>query len=200
MAGPAAVDAAGAVPWLLSARSPAALRGQARRLLDHLAGSADRLPVPDVGWSLVRGRAALEYRAVVLGHGAGTGGDGGRLAALRALSEGESAEAVVRGRVGTGGDRVVWVFPGQGAQWVGMGAELLDASPVFAGRVAECAAALAPFVDWSLVDVLRGVRGGADALGVSGAGGAGSLERVDVVQPVSWAVALGLAAVWESWG
>ncbi|MEX5713969.1 ketoacyl-synthetase C-terminal extension domain-containing protein, partial [Parafrankia sp. FMc6] len=96
VAGPAAVDAsgdgdgagAGTVPWLLSARSPAALRGQARRLLDHLAGSADRLPVPDVGWSLVRGRAALEYRAVVLGErGAGDAQVGGdRLAGLRALA------------------------------------------------------------------------------------------------------------------
>ncbi|TCJ30465.1 acyltransferase domain-containing protein, partial [Parafrankia sp. BMG5.11] len=162
----------------------------------------------DVGWSLVRGRAALEYRAVVFGErGAGDAQVGGdRLAGLRALAADEPVETVVRGRVGTGGDRVVWVFPGQGAQWVGMGVELLDASAVFAGRIAECAAALAPFVDWSLVDVLRGASDAPGAAGIAGvggvvgAGGAGLLERVDVVQPVSWAVALGLAAVWESWG
>ena len=76
------------------------------------------------------------------------------------------------------------MFPGQGSQWAGMGAELLDASPVFAARLAECAAALAPFVDWSLLDVLRGERARCD--------------RVDVVQPVLFAVMVSLAALWRS--
>ncbi|TJZ95689.1 acyltransferase domain-containing protein [Actinacidiphila oryziradicis] len=65
-----------------------------------------------------------------------------------------------------------------------MGRELLDSSPVFAARIAECAAALEPWVDWSLTDVLRG----------------GALDRVDVVQPASFAVMVALAAVWESLG
>ncbi|WP_285786436.1 acyltransferase domain-containing protein, partial [Microbispora sp. NBRC 16548] len=69
-----------------------------------------------------------------------------------------------------------------------MGAELLASSPVFSGRIAECAAALAPFVDWSLVDVLQQAQG------------APSLERVDVVQPVSFAVMVALAEVWRSLG
>ncbi|WP_344585418.1 acyltransferase domain-containing protein, partial [Streptomyces lunalinharesii] len=84
--------------------------------------------------------------------------------------------------------RTVFVFPGQGSQWVGMGSQLLDESPVFAGRIAECGVALAEFVDWSLVDVLRGVVG------------APSLERVDVVQPVSFAVMVALAALWRAHG
>ncbi|MER6797027.1 SDR family NAD(P)-dependent oxidoreductase, partial [Amycolatopsis mediterranei] len=81
--------------------------------------------------------------------------------------------------------KVVWVFPGQGTQWAGMGRELLAESPVFAERIAECAAALAPWIDWSLVDVLRGE---------------GDLGRVDVLQPACFAVMVGLAAVWESVG
>jgi mycoketide-CoA synthase len=75
------------------------------------------------------------------------------------------------------------VFPGQGSQWVGMGVRLLEESPVFAARMAECEAALAPYVDWSLTKVLRD-----------------ELTRVDVVQPVLWAVMVSLAAVWESAG
>src|SRR5262249_45462943 len=85
----------------------------------------------------------------------------------------------------------VFVFPGQGAQWAGMGARLLDESPVFAERMAECAAALsswADWVDWALPDVVRQVDGGP------------SLDRVDVVQPGSWAVMVSLAAVGESAG
>ncbi|MGV5038887.1 SDR family NAD(P)-dependent oxidoreductase [Streptomyces sp. NRAIS4] len=80
------------------------------------------------------------------------------------------------------------MFPGQGSQWVGMGRELLAESPVFAERVAECAAALEPWIDWSLVDVLRGQAEPE------------LLERVDVVQPASFAVMVGLAAVWSSVG
>ncbi|MGW8067008.1 SDR family NAD(P)-dependent oxidoreductase, partial [Streptomyces ziwulingensis] len=76
-------------------------------------------------------------------------------------------------------------FPGQGSQWVGMAVELLGEEPVFAGRMAECAAALEPYLDVPLLDAL-----GEGAL----------LERVEVVQPALWAVMVSLAAVWESFG
>jgi acyl transferase domain-containing protein/acyl carrier protein len=94
---------------------------------------------------------------------------------------------VVAGRAGVQG-RVAFVFPGQGAQWAGMAVELLESAPVFARRMGECADALAPHIDWSLFDVLRGVDG------------APSLERVDVVQPVLFAMMVSLAALWESFG
>ncbi|MFE0426277.1 SDR family NAD(P)-dependent oxidoreductase, partial [Streptomyces sp. NPDC058953] len=90
--------------------------------------------------------------------------------------------------VAPGTGRTVFVFPGQGAQWVGMGVGLLDSSPVFAERVGECAVALEPFTGWNLVDVLRGVEG------VPG------LDRVDVVQPALWAVMVSLARLWEHLG
>ncbi|WP_345600076.1 SDR family NAD(P)-dependent oxidoreductase, partial [Thermocatellispora tengchongensis] len=97
---------------------------------------------------------------------------------------------VVTGTVpaGGGGGRVVFVFPGQGSQWAGMGRELAEASPVFAARLAECGRALAPYVDWSLDDVLHGREG------------APGLDRVDVVQPALWAVMVSLASVWQAAG
>ncbi|WP_051766789.1 type I polyketide synthase [Saccharothrix syringae] len=66
--------------------------------------------------------------------------------------------------------------------------ELLESSPVFAERMTECAAALESYVDWKLLDVVRGAEG------------APSLERVDVVQPVLWAVMVSLAALWQAHG
>ena len=167
------------IPLVLSARTPAALRAYADRLVS--VGSADPI---DLGYSLLTCRSLLEHRAVVLPR------DREELTAgLSALAAGgrKTEAVVVEGTADVAG-RTVFVFPGQGAQWTGMGARLLDESPVFAARMAECAAALSSWVDWSLLDVVRQ------------ADGAPSLDRVDVVQPVSWAVMVSLAALWESVG
>ncbi|MEU4834426.1 beta-ketoacyl synthase N-terminal-like domain-containing protein, partial [Streptosporangium sp. NPDC023615] len=171
------------LPWVLSARTPDALPGQAERLLRTVEASGAPDPV-DVAHSLLVSRTAFGHRAVVLGR------DGRELAAgLRAIARGESAPNVVRGTgVNPAGERVVFVFPGQGHQWAGMAVELLDSAPVFARRVAECERALAEYVDWSLEAVLRE------------APGAPSLERVDVVQPVLFAVMVSLAELWRSYG
>ncbi|MFC4147312.1 SDR family NAD(P)-dependent oxidoreductase, partial [Micromonospora mangrovi] len=171
---PAPAPTPAVLPWLVSGRTAAALRGQASALRP-LADTADPL---DVAWSLASTRARFAERAVVVGdHAAG----------LAALAAGEPAATVVSGVAGPVG-RTVFVFPGQGAQWVGMGGALLDSSPVFAETVAEGATVLSDLVDWSIVDVLRGTP---DAV---------SLDRVDVVQPASFVVMVGLAAVWRSYG
>ncbi len=161
------------LPWVLSARSPEALRGQAAAL----AARAGELSPADVGWSLATTRSVFEHRAVVVGQDRD-----GLLSGLSALASGEEHPGVVRSAV-VGSDPVL-VFPGQGSQWAGMGAELLDSSSVFAARIAECERALSPYVDWSLTEVLRG----------------GEMSRVDVVQPVLWAVMVSLAAVWADHG
>ncbi|MEU1260300.1 SDR family NAD(P)-dependent oxidoreductase, partial [Streptomyces chartreusis] len=178
----APASAGRALPWVLSARTPAALRGQAAALAEGI-GRNPTASLADVAHALAGDRAVFEHRAVVVG----TGHDA-LLAGLDTLAAGDAVAAgVVRGS-GDGEGRTVLVFPGQGAQWAGMGARLLEESPVFAARIAECAAALAEFTDWSLIDVLRGIEG------------APALERVDVVQPATWAVMVSLAAVWEAHG
>ncbi|MFC3352375.1 beta-ketoacyl synthase N-terminal-like domain-containing protein, partial [Streptomyces echinoruber] len=156
------------VPWPVSARTPAALAEQCARIAALVTERA--LSPIDVGWSLASGRTAFEHRCVVVGSD------------LSALVAGLD-EPSVTGVAPASPVSPVFVFPGQGSQWVGMAVELLDSSPVFAERFAACGAALAPYVDWSLVEVVRG-----------GAGAPG-LERVDVVQPVLWAVMVSLAAL-----
>ncbi|MQY06283.1 type I polyketide synthase [Actinomadura macrotermitis] len=167
-------------PLVLSGGSAAGLRAQAGRLLDRLEGRTD---LKDIAYSLVTTRAALAHRAVVVGEDRAA-----LLAGLAALRDGAPHPALVEGAGSTPASGPVLVFPGQGAQWAGMGAELLESSPVFAARIAECEQALAPLTGWSLTGVLREEPG------------APSLERVDVVQPVSFAVMVALAAVWESLG
>ncbi|GLZ28532.1 polyketide synthase [Lentzea sp. NBRC 105346] len=143
------------VPWVVSARSEAALRGQVERVRG-LVGD----PV-DIGYSLATSRSMLPWRAVLL--------------------DGREVASGVAGDPG----KTVFVFPGQGAQWVGMGRDLIDESPVFAARMRECADALSSFVEWDLFEAL---------------GDEAALARVDVVQPVLWAVMVSLAEVWRSFG
>ncbi|EFC79049.1 type I polyketide synthase, partial [Parafrankia sp. EUN1f] len=168
------------VPWVLSAASEPALRAQTGRLAAFAREHPATAPA-EIGRALLT-RATLTHRAVAVG------GQPEELAlGLAAVAAAEADPAVVTGRADVAG-RTAFVFAGQGAQWVGMGGGLLASSAVFAGVVDEVAAALDGLVDWSLHDVLRG-GGGAEALG-----------RVDVVQPASFAVAVGLTAVWASLG
>ncbi|MDN3353027.1 type I polyketide synthase [Actinomadura sp. DC4] len=163
-------------PWLLSGHTGAALRDQARRLREHLSERDDE--PGDVGFSLATGRAALEHRAAVIGSGRAE-----FLQTLGHLADGLPASNLVTGTAPADAAKVAFVFPGQGAQWTGMAVDLLESAPVFGERLDECAAALSPFVDWSLRDALRG-----------------DLDRVDVVQPALWAVMVSLAALWRSYG
>ncbi|MER5555945.1 type I polyketide synthase, partial [Streptomyces sp. NPDC002793] len=161
-------------PLVLSARSPAALDETASRLAGVFGETSAASPtLPTVARELGE-RTVWEHRAVVFGTGVED--------VVRGLGNLAEDPDVVAGEAvrNTG---PVWVFPGQGAQWTGMAADLLDASPVFAARMRECAAALAPFTDWDLIAELRG-----------------PLDRVDVVQPVTWAVMVSLARLWQECG
>ncbi|NGO73073.1 type I polyketide synthase, partial [Streptomyces boncukensis] len=172
---PVAEDAGEVLPWVLTAASPSALREQARRLAAH----PDRAAAADVAHSLLTSRAMLRHRAVVVGRSPEDFAGG-----LRAVADDASADHVVRGEARNDA-RVVFVFPGQGSEWLGMATELLAGSPVFAARLEECASAVDPLVDWSLLEALSDPD---------------SLRRPDVVQPVLWSVMVSLAAVWQAHG
>ncbi|MET9496625.1 type I polyketide synthase [Streptomyces sp. NPDC006552] len=182
-AGPAPRATPRVAPLVLSARSEPALREQAARLRDHLAADP-ALPLADVGHSLAVTRSAFAHRAVVLG-----GDRDEALAGLGLVAAGEGGARVVRGAAEGPAGPVVFVFPGQGSQWPGMGRRLYAESEVFARSIDACEKALAPWVDWSLVDV------------VTGAEPAVPLEHGDaVVQPALFAMMVSLARVWESFG
>ncbi|MCT2542748.1 ketoacyl-synthetase C-terminal extension domain-containing protein, partial [Streptomyces atratus] len=139
----APVGLAGPVPWVLSARSGAALREQAARLASFVDVRPDVDPVA-VGSALVHARTAFDHRAVVVG--------ADRDELLRAVQDLADSDALVEGSTASG--RTVFVFPGQGSQWIGMAAGLYGDSSVFRARLEECARALGPFVEWDLLDVL----------------------------------------------
>ncbi len=167
-------------PLILSAKSEGALRGQAERLGAHLREHPG-LSLGDVAYSLAVTRSRFEQRAALVAKDKDE-----LLAALDALAQGRPTPKAVLGRARSNG-KVVFVFPGQGSQWEGMALALLETSAVFRAQFEACERALAPHVEWSLTSVLRGE-------------GDARLDRVDVVQPVLFAVMVSLAALWRSLG
>ncbi|MGW4023560.1 beta-ketoacyl synthase N-terminal-like domain-containing protein, partial [Streptomyces sp. NPDC005009] len=172
----------GTLPWLVSAKSKAALEEQARRLVEHLDRHPRATPA-EVGHALAASRSVFDHRAVLIGREPADFRD-----ALNALADGAPSARVVTGTATDRPARTVFVFPGQGSQWTGMGVELMRTSPVFAEHLTACAAALEPHTGWNLVDVLDRTQG------------APALEGDDVIQPALWAVMISLARLWEHLG
>ncbi|MCV6967096.1 polyketide synthase [Mycobacterium intermedium] len=168
------------VPWVLSARSAAGLAGQAQKLLTHCDAHPE-LRVADVGWSLISTRSVFEHRAVVTGADRDT-----LLAASATLAAGEPAADVVTGTARSLG-KTVLVFPGQGAQWLGMGRQLHQRFPAFARAFDEAAQALNAHLRLPLSQVLWGE----DAT---------LLENTEFAQPALFAVEVALAELLRSFG
>jgi KS-AT-KR-ACP domain-containing polyene macrolide polyketide synthase/pimaricinolide synthase PimS2/candicidin polyketide synthase FscD len=149
-------DVVGTLPVLLSGRTPAAVRAQARRLLAHTdaqawSGLADVAGpgladvagpgLADVAWSLATTRSVFECRAALLA----TGRDDLRTG-LVALAEGRGGAGTFTGTAGHAG-KIAVLFSGQGAQRPGMGQELYERFPVFARAYDEVLAYLESCLD-----------------------------------------------------
>ncbi|MEV5127230.1 type I polyketide synthase [Streptomyces decoyicus] len=169
------------VPWVVSARSAAALRAQAAQLLARV--KRDELDLTDVGHSLTTTRTAFEHRAVVLAED--------RTAALRGLEE-LATQGIEGAGAGVVGGRTMrgataFLFTGQGAQRVGMGRELYAHYPYFAAAFDETCALLDAQLERPLRDVLFGEDPDA-------------LHRTAFTQPALFAVEVALYRLIESWG
>ncbi|MFI0943175.1 SDR family NAD(P)-dependent oxidoreductase [Streptomyces sp. NPDC021020] len=184
-AAPAAAAATGrpgwpVVPWVLSARSERALRGQAARLLGYVR-ERDGLEPAAVAASLVATRAQLPYRAVL------TGADRDELLIKLAAFSGGEAPGSPRA-----GGPLVFLFPGHGSQYAGMGASLHAAFPVFAAALDEVVAALDATLERPLAELLFAAKGTPEA---------GILQdRTEFTQPALFAVEVALFRLVESFG
>ncbi|MFJ2900709.1 SDR family NAD(P)-dependent oxidoreductase, partial [Streptomyces sp. NPDC087218] len=172
----------GSFPVVVSGRDEAALREQAGRWASWLSGRED-IRLADVAATAARHRTHFASRAAVTVPTLDRA-----VEALRALADGIPDPDLVQGRA-VERTRTVFVFPGQGTDWEGMGRDLLDQSAAFREAVNACDAALRPHTGWSVLDRLRGEDRGSLPF-----------ERLDVVQPVLFAMYVGLAAAWRELG
>jgi pimaricinolide synthase PimS1 len=186
--------AGGAVAWVVSGRGEAALRAQAERLDAHVRGDPD-LRVEDVGFSLACSRAALESRGVAIGARREE-----LLAGLQALGDGRAAPGVVEGEARSGSKRVAFLFTGQGAQRVGMGRELYEASPVFRERLDEVCANLDGPLGRSLLGVMFAPEDPRAAALNGGPAAGGLLDQTMFAQAGLFALEVALFGLLEDWG
>nr|WP_238590267.1 type I polyketide synthase [Pseudonocardia sp. AL041005-10] len=176
------------VPWVLSGRTPEALRAQAARLRDALTEQPGPRRV-DVAHALATTRSEFTHRAVVL---AGAGTD--PLTALDAVAGGRPDPAAVTGE--SDGGRTALLFSGQGSQRPGMGRELYDRFPVFAEAFDAVVAAL----DAELEPVGAGTPSLREVMWAADDRESGRLDETGWTQPALFAVEVALHRLVESWG
>jgi len=164
--------ASGPQLFTLSAKTSAALVELAAKTAEHVEASAADL----AGLCrTARGRSHHRQRLAIVA--------ASRAELVEQLRSVRSAPDPIDIRQG-----VAFVFPGQGSQWIGMATELLRGEPLFHQAIRDCDAAAQPYLGWSILEELQ-----ADET-------ASAMDRIEVIQPVLFAVQIGLARLWQSWG
>lgn len=165
----------------LSGKTSQALRAYAESLVTLLSKS-DALALDDLGYTMSRRRTHHIERLAVAGKTAQELVD--QLSAY--LQKSRLPAANGQGKTSQQGP--VFVFSGQGAQWLGMGRELMELEPVFKETICDIDRLLAKYVDWSLMEELLAPEEKS------------RLAETEVAQPAIFAIQLGLTALWKSWG
>ena len=169
-------------PIVLSARSPAALRASARSMGQFLRERAD-IPEYDIAYSSLFGRDVHPHRLLARGEDRAT-----VVAALECFAETGVAAGTLTGRFRADASPPVFVYSGNGSQWIGMAVQLLDEDSLFREAVEEVDSLLRAYTDRSIVAELRASL--ADS----------RLERTEIAQPALFAIQVGLTRMLERAG
>jgi len=163
---------------VLSARTPTALGAAANRLADHLDAHRDA-NLADVAWTLAVGRKAFAHRIAIAADDVAS--------AIETLRAPDTGAEAARSRPARAAG-VVFMFPGQGATYPGMGRSLYESEPVFRDALAECAQLLRDVLGFDLRDRLFTEED------------AEALLPTSIMQPATFAIEYSLAKWWMSRG
>ncbi len=164
----------------LSARSPSALRDFVQSLQEFLKGQ-ESLSLYDLGFTASRRRTHTECRTSFAA------------ASLQNLDEQctlflEDWQAERFSLVEPVKRKILFIFPGQGSQWIGMGTRLMEKEPVFRAALERCSRIMEPLTGWSLIEILHSQEIKT------------RLEQIDFIQPALFAMQVALAEQWRAWG
>jgi myxalamid-type polyketide synthase MxaE and MxaD len=167
----------------ISARSQEALEALAAAYAQHLSTPDSGPRLRDVVHTASVRRSHHPYRLTVAGGSRQEMAD-----ALEAFGRGETPASVMQGQASNSPAKVVFVFSGQGSQWLGMGRQLMKEEPVFRSTIENCDARLSSRVGWSLIDELTASESQS------------RLAETEVAQPAIFAIQVALAELLRSWG
>ncbi len=177
----AAPGRASGSPYLvpLSARSPVALRDQAAALQAWI--HSEKPPsLRDIAYTTSIRRNHHDHRTAITAQSLEDLSQ-----QLADYTEAWDAESVLA--VEPAERKILFVFPGQGSQWVGMGRQFMEREPAFRQALQQCSDAIQPLTGWSLVDILC-----SDAVKER-------LEQIDFIQPALFAMQVSLGMVWRAY-
>lgn len=176
---PATATGSGTAVYPLSAMSDAGLRSTAGAVADWITENP-HVTAAEIGHTLAVRRSHLAQRGAVVASSVDE-----LVTRLRDLADGRPAAEITSARTGNGtDDGIVWAFSGHGSQWSGMGRDLLEQEPVFAAAIDELAEVYRAEVGWTPREAIVD-------------GGPWSTTHV---QAMTFAMQVGLAAVWRSRG
>jgi acyl transferase domain-containing protein len=165
---------------LLSAKTQSALDAATWNLADHLQQSHPQLA--DVAYTLQIGRKAFDYRRVIVCQDLND--------AVNTLRDPDSP-SVFTNLVQSHSPQLVFMFPGQGSQYVNMGRELYETEPIFREQVDQCCQRLKVHLELDLRDLLY-----PQFQSQSGT----LLTQTRYAQPALFVIEYALAQLWMSWG
>ncbi len=167
----------------LSAKTDAALREQANRYRNYLSEHRSE-SLADICFSANTGRAHFSHRLACVAES-----NSQLQEDLGAFAAGSSTNVMHAEGAETKAPEVVFLFTGQGSQYIGMGRQLYQTEPTFRHAIDECDAILRPYLDRSLVSVLY-----------PQSAESSPLDETAFTQPALFAVEYALAELWQSWG
>ncbi|HEU5229536.1 MAG TPA: type I polyketide synthase, partial [Ktedonobacteraceae bacterium] len=185
--GPNPGSACDASPYLLplSAHTARGLKELTNNYRAYLEGEeSSNQTLNDICYTASLRRTHHDYRLAVIGSDRQEIRD-----KLVIFQRNEAAlEASRFGHIANRAHKIVWIFPGQGSQWLGMGRDLLEQEPVFRAAIEACDRVMRKYVEWSLLDALQVDQERSRQ------------HEVDVIQPLLFAIEVALASLWRSWG
>jgi acyl transferase domain-containing protein len=158
------------------------LDAAALRLADHMKAHPEQT-LGDIAYSLATTRSHHAHRLALAVRTRAE-----LLAALETAARGTLPQGASLGQVRENRKKIVFVFPGQGSQWIGMGRELLAEEPVFREALQMCSAAIEQETGWSVIEELTRLKDES------------RLDSIEILQPTLFALEIALSALWRSWG
>lgn len=172
-------------PWqllLISAKTPSALETATTRLLNHLKQYSN-LNLADVAYTLKIGRKNHEYRRMLVCENL--------VNAIKILEEHEkNTQKLLTNFYEHSSQTVVFMFSGQGSQYINMGLELYENEPIFRQIIDHCSELINPYLDEDLREIIYPKQHPENSL----------INETAYAQPALFVIEYAIAQLWISWG